>query len=418
MMDWLQSDDVGLWSEDIIADVGMGTGIGAKLFLEAGCTVYGVEPNKEMRERAEQELAGYEKFHSVDGTAENTALPSGSIDIIVCFQAFHWFDIEKTREEFKRILKSPSDEVFLIWNEHASGDRMKDYDRILEEYCTDKSLIKKSYETVEKYVEPFFAGSGFEKKEFKNVQEMDLIALKGRIFSYSDMPAEDEAGPELMNAIQTFYDKHQKDGKVELEYVTRLYNGCVGLTDEDFEDERIQIFINAVKKYTDTIENYKDYSLIGFFTEVSKDIALIYQTYLCLPEIPHTLEYFDRDERFKKVDESKFSNLYEFIGEKYSRYNLVYNPYYKSEETVSSMLAEDIDSIYLDLYPIVKFFDRPIGVKQDILWNIQLYFGHWGHHLTSALHALNAIIYHYNGLDRDESEDYDDMIFGKDEDGR
>ncbi|MCB0721076.1 MAG: DUF5063 domain-containing protein [Ignavibacteriae bacterium] len=415
MMDWLQSDDVGLWSEDIIADIGMGTGIGTKLFFEAGCTVYGVEPNKEMRERAEQELAGYEKFHSVDGTAENTTLPSGSIDNIVCFQAFHWFDIEKTREEFKRILKSPSCEVFLIWNEHASGDRMKDYDRILEEYCTDKSLIKKSYETVEKYVEPFFAGSGFEKKEFKNVQELDLNALKGRIFSYSDMPAEEEASPEMMKAIQTFYDKHQKDGKVELEYVTRVYYGCIGLAEEDFQDDRIQNFVNAVKKYASTVENYNDYSVIVFLSEVGKDISLIYHTYLALPEIPCNVEDFYLKGKYDKLGTTKYYGLiHEFIGEGYNYYSFIYYPYYKNPSPIVSMLAEDIESIYTDLYPIAEFFDNGNNIqKQDLLFSAQLKYYHWGVHLTSGLHPLNEIIQHYRGIERDEGEDYSDLVFGE-----
>ncbi|HLT24232.1 MAG TPA: class I SAM-dependent methyltransferase, partial [Ignavibacteria bacterium] len=95
MMDWFKSDDVGLEPEDVIADIGSGTGISTKLFLEAGCTVYGVEPNAPMRERAEQELAMYPKFNSVDGTAEDTTLPFDSVDMIICCQAFHWFDAEK-----------------------------------------------------------------------------------------------------------------------------------------------------------------------------------------------------------------------------------------------------------------------------------------------------------------------------------
>lgn len=417
MMEWLQSDDVGIWEKDVIADIGMGTGIGAKLFLEAGCTVYGVEPNKEMRVKAEQELESYEKFHSVDGTAENTTLPSRSIDNIVCCQSFHWFDVDKTRDEFKRILKSPSYEVIIIWNEHQDSKIMEDYEeKILERYCIDKTLIRKRGEAEEKYIKPFYAGSGYEKKEFKHSEDVDFETFKGRIFSYSDMPTEEKATPEMLKDIEDFFAKHMDGGVVKLEYVTMVYNGCVGLTEKDFENEQIQNFVNSVKKYATTVENYENYSLIGFLSEVSKDLALIYHTYLCLPEIPYTNEYFNDNERFGKREDNTFSNLYEFIGEKYRGYLFIFHPYHKDHKPCGSMLAEDIESIYSDLLPIVKFFDNSSeGIKQDILWNVQLHFNHWGHHLTSALHALNAIIYHYNGLDRNESENYDDMILGNDE---
>lgn len=228
MMDWFESDEVGLIPEDVIADVGMGTGISTKLFLDAGCTVYGVEPNAPMRERAEQELAEYEKFHSVDGTAEDTTLPFDSVDMIVCCQAFHWFDVEKTREEFKRILRTNESEVFLIWNERTANVGMKDYDQILVDYGTDYKLVRHSDAVQEEDIAPFFGENGYVIKTFKNIQEVDLAGLKGRIFSSSYMPTEEEASPELMNAIQTFYDKHQKNGVIELEYITRVYRGKVG----------------------------------------------------------------------------------------------------------------------------------------------------------------------------------------------
>jgi SAM-dependent methyltransferase len=228
MMDWFKSDDVGLVPGNVIADVGSGTGISTKLFLEAGCTVYGVEPNTPMRKRAEQELAMYPKFHSVDGTAEDTTLGFDSVDMIVCCQAFHWFDMEKAREEFRRILMSPSSEVFLIWNERHARVGMKDYDQILVDYGTDYKLVRHSDAVLEEDIAPFFGDNGYEVKEFKNVQEVDLEGLKGRIYSSSYMPTEDEASPELVKAIEDFFAKYEDGGVVKLEYVTRVYRGSIG----------------------------------------------------------------------------------------------------------------------------------------------------------------------------------------------
>src|SRR5579884_1615786 len=112
--------DIGLSPQTIVADIGSGTGILTEMFLRNGNVVYGVEPNPDMRRAAEQLLAGYHRFHSINGTAEQTTLPAGSIDLVTAAQAFHWFDAAAARREFRRILRPPYI-VALLWN-----DRRKD----------------------------------------------------------------------------------------------------------------------------------------------------------------------------------------------------------------------------------------------------------------------------------------------------
>src|ERR1700684_3939260 len=72
-------DKIGLNSNWIVADIGSGTGISTKLFIENNNTVYAVEPNEAMRKKAEQSFSGNQKFISVDATAENTSLEDNSI---------------------------------------------------------------------------------------------------------------------------------------------------------------------------------------------------------------------------------------------------------------------------------------------------------------------------------------------------
>ena len=95
----------GLTKESVVADVGCGTGISTRMFLENGNRVYGVEPNASMRAAAEKYLVSFPWFIPVDGTSVATDLETNSIDFVVAAQAFHWFDPEKTRAEFNRILK-------------------------------------------------------------------------------------------------------------------------------------------------------------------------------------------------------------------------------------------------------------------------------------------------------------------------
>lgn len=81
--------EIGLTPDHIIADIGSGTGILSKLFLENGNKVLGIEPNLEMRNAGQQLHKNQKNFLSLDGTAENTTLPFHSVDLIVAAQAFH-----------------------------------------------------------------------------------------------------------------------------------------------------------------------------------------------------------------------------------------------------------------------------------------------------------------------------------------
>src|SRR5690606_24286991 len=53
----LLQKEYGISRSSIVADIGCGTGKLAQVFLEAGFFVYGVEPNREMREASEAVLA-------------------------------------------------------------------------------------------------------------------------------------------------------------------------------------------------------------------------------------------------------------------------------------------------------------------------------------------------------------------------
>ncbi|MFQ6113303.1 MAG: class I SAM-dependent methyltransferase [bacterium] len=126
----------------IVADIGSGTGILTQLFLEKGNTVFAVEPNKEMRAAAETLLSKYGCFNSVNGTAEDTTLEQHSVDLVTAGQAFHWFDLEKTRQEFLRILQ-PNGWVALIWNDRKTDTTpfLEAYEQLLNTYSIDYKKV-------------------------------------------------------------------------------------------------------------------------------------------------------------------------------------------------------------------------------------------------------------------------------------
>lgn len=104
----------------VFADIGSGTGIFTEQLLARGYRVYAVEPNVDMRKKAEEKLSGNPAFTSVDGTDKDTHLADHSVDCITAAQAFHWFDAVAFKKECQRILK-PGGKIMLVYNSRDEG---------------------------------------------------------------------------------------------------------------------------------------------------------------------------------------------------------------------------------------------------------------------------------------------------------
>jgi ubiquinone/menaquinone biosynthesis C-methylase UbiE len=207
----------------VIADVGSGTGISARMFLENGNRVIGVEPNEAMRASAENFLKDFPNFNSVNGTAENTTLENKSVDFVIAAQAFHWFDKAKTRWEFQRILLEKGF-IVLIWNERQldSNDFLRGYEIILRKFGTDYEKVRHD-NISEKSLKDFFQAD-FRHKSFQNVQTLDFTGLKGRLLSASYMPTEkDSSFAPMITEVQSLFAEYEKDSKIEILYTTNVY---------------------------------------------------------------------------------------------------------------------------------------------------------------------------------------------------
>jgi len=196
------------------------------LFLRNGNRVYGVEPNREMREAGERLLSTYENFKSVEGRAEATTLDGGSVDFVTAGQAFHWFDLEGARREFSRILR-PGGWVIAVWNDRrlSGSPFLEEYERMLLEYGTDYREVSSKYEG-EVSVFPFFGPNEVRLKTFGNQQSLDFEGMKGRLASasYTPEPGHPNFEP-MMRELAAIFERHQTDGRVAVEYDTKVYYG-------------------------------------------------------------------------------------------------------------------------------------------------------------------------------------------------
>lgn len=217
--------ELGFKKKSLVADVGSGTGILTRLFLENGNRVFAVEPNDAMRQAAEVSLENYPGFTSITGRAEQTGLPDASVDLITAGQAFHWFDPAATHKEFLRIGKKEAYTV-LIWNERQVISPFEgEYEAFLRHFATDYQQVDHRNITPEK-IGVFFGPRPFLYRSFYNEQRFDFPGLKGRLLSSSYIPAEGQPRfQEMISALVGLFEKYQDDGKILLEYETKVFAG-------------------------------------------------------------------------------------------------------------------------------------------------------------------------------------------------
>ncbi|MCP9493150.1 MAG: class I SAM-dependent methyltransferase [Pyrinomonadaceae bacterium MAG19_C2-C3] len=219
-------DELALNSSSIVADIGAGTGILTRAFLENGNRVFAVEPNDEMRRAAEEVLAKYDGFHSIKGSAEATTLERESVDYIVAGQAFHWFDVERARVELTRILK-PDGWAVMVWN-YLLTDKtefLREYDELLIEYGVDYLQVRKSWDDAASLMK-FYGAGNYRLETLDNRQILNYEGLRGRLLSSSFAPQAGEAKhDEMMRRLDEIYARHAVDNRVEMIYETRMYYG-------------------------------------------------------------------------------------------------------------------------------------------------------------------------------------------------
>ena len=218
-----------LSSKSVVADIGSGPGNLARLFLGNGNEVFAVEPNAEMRNAGQQLLGDDRRYHSIDGSAEDTHLAGNSVDFITAAQAFHWFDWPLTKAEFRRILR-PRGWVVLLWNDRRfeSSPFQREYEHLLLQYGTDYAHVKTQGRAAVGAIREFFSGR-FEKITLDNSQFFDLAGLKGRLLSASYAPKPGDSNhAQMLAELERIFHKYQENDAVAFEYDTNLYFGQLG----------------------------------------------------------------------------------------------------------------------------------------------------------------------------------------------
>jgi len=217
---------INMTPDKIIVEIGSGTGKLTKILLEEGYTVYGVEPNDEMRELAERSFRDSSKFISINGRAENTTIDDDFADFIIIAQAIHWFKPIETLREFHRILK-PEGKIAIIWNQRdiEGSNLQKRYEEILLTYSPEyRNMPHRNLDQlkIREYIEP----SSMREYKCKFSQNLSFSDMKGRLDSTSYVPKQDDPNyTSLIKELREMFDSFQKNELLEFPYITRLLYG-------------------------------------------------------------------------------------------------------------------------------------------------------------------------------------------------
>lgn len=200
---------------DRVLDLGCGTGISTRLLAEHGLDVLGMDPNEDMLALAREQ--GGPTY--VKGEATATGLPPQSVGLVTVAQAFHWFPVQETMAELRRIVRRGGS-VAAFWNIRAETPFMTAYEALLR----DKS---KDYEKVPRFEDTLVAilrsphVSRVARKEFANSQTLDREGLHGRAWSSSYVAhgvVGDDARREFDAALDALFDRFAEDGRVTFQY--------------------------------------------------------------------------------------------------------------------------------------------------------------------------------------------------------
>ena len=205
-----------------------------------------------MRAGGEYQLRVYPHFTSIAATAEATTLADHSVDFVTAGQAFHWFDHERARQEFARILAARG-WVVLVWNFHRTTETpflvaleqfwQKDFTRERpHDAATDRDSTgpfgwtkpaesrRSRFERARREViGPFFEPGAFREKVFDNPLVCDWDGLKGRVLSNRiALEDEDPRLTAMLEELEGIVKAHQVDGRVTIEQDLYVIYGRLG----------------------------------------------------------------------------------------------------------------------------------------------------------------------------------------------
>ena len=209
----------------VVADIGAGTGLLTEGLLKSGYQVVAVEPNAEMRQLSDSRFGKIVGYRSADGFAESIPLEPASVDLITAAQAFHWFEVERARIEFLRVLKEQG-QVALIWNDRVLEDPLHvALDEVFSEFGGAKRSALVAHED-RPDVPRFFGATEPKQFSWPHEHHLEREGLLSLVFSRSYIPGRNSANaPQVANRVSEIFNFFATGETVKVQYRTVAFIG-------------------------------------------------------------------------------------------------------------------------------------------------------------------------------------------------
>ncbi|MEO1428739.1 MAG: class I SAM-dependent methyltransferase [Cyanobacteria bacterium J06633_8] len=202
----------------VVADIGAGTGIAARQLASRGINVIAIEPNSAMREAAEK----HQNVEWKNGSAEATKLSETSVNLITCFNSFHWFNPEATLSEFRRIIKPQGRLAIVFQHINREDEFTQAYGELISKTANNRPPTDFNSK-----IEPLRESSDFKYidcYQFPYKQQLDLSSLIGLAQSVSFISSEETVQKQLVDDLEDLFQRFSNsDGFVYLVYRNSLY---------------------------------------------------------------------------------------------------------------------------------------------------------------------------------------------------
>lgn len=172
---------------------------------------------------------------------EATSLPDASVDLVTCFQSFHWFSPEPTMAEFHRILKS-SGRLASIWSFGDNSDRFTaKYGRIVMQAAKPRntqtykenrlnyllqlsSFLVKYRRALQQWRLSYLSAFVNVLRGIPYKQELDLSGLIGLARSQSIVSLDEPVQQQLISNLKQLYQSNcDRNDRVYLSYRTFVF---------------------------------------------------------------------------------------------------------------------------------------------------------------------------------------------------
>jgi SAM-dependent methyltransferase len=198
-VDWI-ADALKLAADATVVDLAAGTGKLTRLVRgRTGARIIAVEPVPEMRR---QFAAAVPAVPVLDGQAEAMPLGAGTVDAVLCGEAFHWFDGARALAEVHRVLR-PGGGIGLLWNLHAwdrSVPWVRAIERLIAPYSDGRDRTRYASG---RWREAFERSSRFgplQMRSFAHVQRLDAEGVVAHVDSVAFIAALPDADRERVLA--------------------------------------------------------------------------------------------------------------------------------------------------------------------------------------------------------------------------